>query len=98
MVAGAAGGEDKAFGAAQLLAVDIEAAKVGAGVGIGEAAAHGVFHGLGLLVDLLEHVMVEVAAVAITHIPIDLLEQLLKLLDEPINLLLLLLTARQPMR
>jgi len=31
-------------------------------------------------------------------LPIDLPEQLLKLLDEPINLLLLLLTARQPMR
>ena len=63
MIAGAAGGHDDAIDAAQLLGLEIEAAEVGAAIGVAEPAAHGVFQRLGLLVNLLEHVVLEIALV-----------------------------------
>ena len=73
MVARAAGREDDAFGPAELLGVEIEAAEVGAAIAVVEPAAHGVFQRFGLLVDLLEHVMLVLAFVGIARIPVDLL-------------------------
>ena len=45
--------------------VEVQAAEVGGGVGVVEPAAHGVLERLGLLVDLLEHVVLEVALVGV---------------------------------
>ena len=73
VVAGAAGGEDEALGPAELLAVEIQAAEVRAGVLIGQPPAHGIFERLGLLVNLFEHVMFELALVGIACVPVDLL-------------------------
>ena len=44
--------------------VEVQAAEVGGGVGVVEPAAQGVLQRLGLLVDLLEHVVLERALVA----------------------------------
>ena len=72
VVAGAAGGQDDALGPAQLLRVEVQAAEVGGGVGLVEPAAQGVLQRLGLLVDLLEHVVLEDALVGVAGIPVEL--------------------------
>ena len=51
--------------------VEVQAAEVGRGVGVVEPAAHGVLQRLGLLVDLLEHVVLEVALVGVAGVPVD---------------------------
>ena len=57
VVAGAARRQDDALHLAQPARVDVEAAEVGGRVGLVEPAAQGVLDRLGLLVDLLEHVV-----------------------------------------
>ena len=51
--------------------VEVQAAEVGGGVGVVEPAAHGVLERLGLLVNLLEHVVLEVALVGVAGVPVD---------------------------
>ncbi len=48
---------------AELLGVEVQAAEVRGGVALVEPAAQGVLEGLGLLVDLLEHVVLVSAEV-----------------------------------
>src|SRR6266404_5108751 len=74
MVAGAAGGQEEAIGLAELLAVNIEAAEVSAGITVGQPAAHGILQRLRLLVDLLQHVMRETALVDFAQFRVDLLD------------------------
>ena len=45
--------------------VEVQAAEVGGRVGVVEPAAHGVLERFGLLVDLLEHVVLEAALVGV---------------------------------
>ena len=71
MITGATGGQDEAFRLAELLAIEIQAAEMGAGIAIGEPPAHGILERLRLLVDLLEHVMLEIALVRISGVPVD---------------------------
>ena len=61
VVARAAGGHDDAVDLAELLRREVQAAEVGGAVGLVEPAAHRRRERLGLLVDLLEHVVREVA-------------------------------------
>ena len=65
VVARAAGGHDDAVDLAQLLRREVQAAEVGGGVVVVEPAAHRVGERLGLLVNLLEHVVREVALVRV---------------------------------
>ena len=71
VIAGAASGEDEALGPAKLAGVQVQAAEVGGGVLVRKPAAHGVFQGFGLFVDLLEHVMLEVPLLGVTRVPVD---------------------------
>ena len=52
--------------------VEVQAAEVGGGVVVVEPAAHGVFERLGLLEDLLEHVVLEAALVGVARLKIQL--------------------------
>ncbi len=54
--------------------IEIEAAQVSAAIDVVEPAAHGVFQRLGLLVNLLEHVVLEIALGGVAWIPVDLLD------------------------
>src|SRR3954468_8264011 len=65
MIARAAGGENESLGPPQLPRVEIEPAEMSAGVLVAEPAAHGVFQGFGLFVNLLQHEMIERAFVGI---------------------------------
>ena len=69
VIAGAARGQDDALGAAELLRVEVQAAEVSGGVGVVEPAAQGVLQRFGLLVDLLEHVVIEDALVGVARRP-----------------------------
>ncbi len=75
VVAGAARRQDESLGPAQLLGVQVQTAEVGRGVGGAEPAAQRVFQRLGLLVDLLEHVVLEAALVRLAGIPDDLMDR-----------------------
>ena len=55
-------------------AVEVQAAEVGGGVGVVEPAAQGVLQRLGLLVDLLEHVVLEDALVGVAGVPVDVVD------------------------
>src|SRR6516165_1361240 len=72
VIAGTAGRKDEAVGPAKLLGVKVETAEVSAFIRSIQPAAHGVFQGLRLLIDLLEHVVFEGALVSIPWIPVDL--------------------------
>ena len=75
MIAGAARRQDDALGLAQLLRIEVEAAEVGGALGIVEPAAQGVLQRFGLLVDLLEHVVLEDALVGVGGVPVDVLDR-----------------------
>ena len=67
VIAGAARRQDDALDLAQLLRVEVQAAEVGAAFVIVEPAAQGVLQRLGLLVDLLEHEVLEVAHIDVAR-------------------------------
>src|SRR5262245_59720616 len=71
MIARAAGGENQPFGTPKLLRVQIQTAEVRTRVIVDQAAAHSVFQRLGLLVDLLEHVVLEGALVGFASVEVD---------------------------
>src|SRR5262249_36761734 len=73
VITGAASGEDEPVAAAQLSRADVEAAEMSRGVLVREPAAHGVFEGFGLLVNLFEHVVAEGALVGISGSRLDLM-------------------------
>ena len=52
---------------------EIQAAKVRTAIFITEPAAHGIFECFRLLVDFLEHEMLELALFGVTSIPVDLM-------------------------
>ena len=58
---------------AQLLRPEIKATEVGAAIFITEPAPHGILDRFGLLVDLLEHEMLELALIGVARIPVDLM-------------------------
>ncbi len=64
----AAGREHDPVHPPQILRIEVQAAELGRGLILIEAAPHSVFDGLRLLEDLLEHVMLEAAAVRVAEI------------------------------
>ncbi len=64
----AAGREHDPVHPPQILRIEVQAAELGRRFILIEAAPHGVFHGLRLLENLLEHVMFEAAAVRVAEI------------------------------
>src|SRR4029453_15191802 len=70
VVAGATGREDDLVGLPELADVEVESAEVGGGVRLVQPAAHGGPDGLRLLVNLLEHVVRELAPIRGARAPL----------------------------
>ena len=65
-----------ALGRAQLVVGEIQTAQLGDALVVDQAAAHAVADGLGLLVDLLQHEVIEAALFDLLEIPVDLVDLL----------------------
>lgn len=71
MPGGAAGAEEDAVDVAEFFGAYVESAEVSGAIVVGEASAHGVEEGGGLLEDFFFHEVVKVAQFGVFFLPVD---------------------------